>query len=59
MPLLMFLLTLFGRLLGAWLTWDVNNKFPFSMTDVFICLKLSLVGDPIGLVLWFFYYRNT
>ena len=29
----LFVLTMFGRLLGAWLAWDVNDKFSFSLDD--------------------------
>jgi hypothetical protein len=48
---------MFGRLLGAWLAWDVNSNFPFSEEDLFICLKLTWMGPPAGFVFWYFYYR--
>lgn len=41
MSVIIFILTMFGRLLGAWLAWDMDNKFPFSVVDLFICLKLT------------------
>jgi pilus assembly protein TadC len=58
MSLVVFFLSILGRLLGSWLAWDMNNKFPFSFEDVFIGLKVSLVGLPVGFLLWFFYYRD-
>lgn len=57
MSLVIFILTMFGRLLGAWLAWDVNSNFPFSEEDLFICLKLTWMGPPAGFVFWYFYYR--
>lgn len=57
MGVVMFFMLLFGRLLGAWLAWDVNSNFPFSSEDLFVCLKVSLIGPPIGIVFWFFCYR--
>ncbi len=57
MYLAYFILILFGRLLGAWLAWDMINSFPFSLEDLLLSLKLAWIGLPIGFVLWFFYYR--
>lgn len=57
MSVVIFILTIFGRLLGAWLAWDVDNEFPFSLVDIFICLKLTWMGLPAGFVFWYFYYR--
>ena len=57
MSLVIFVLTLFGRLLGAWLAWDVSERFPFSLEDIIICLKLTWIGPPIGFVFWYFYYQ--
>lgn len=57
MSVIIFILTMFGRLLGAWLAWDMDNKFPFSVVDLFICLKLTWMGLPAGFVFWYFYYR--
>ncbi len=57
MSFLLFILAMFGCLLGAWLAWDINDSFPFSSEDLFICLKLTWMGPPIGLIFWHFYYR--
>jgi len=53
----LFILTISGRLLGAWLTWDMNNNFPFSLNDFLVCLKLTWMGPPAGFIFWYFYYR--
>lgn len=29
MSVMIFIITMFGRLLGAWLAWDMDNEFPF------------------------------
>ena len=58
MSLVVFFLSILERLLGSWLDWDMNNKFPFLFEDVFIGLKVSLVGLLVGFLLWFFYYRD-
>ncbi|ALZ95438.1 hypothetical protein APT61_05225 [Leclercia adecarboxylata] len=55
--LAVFILTLFGRLVGAGLAWNVKEAFPFSFKDVLICLELTWLGLPAGLIIWFFYYR--
>lgn len=57
MSVVLFILTIFGRLLGAWLAWDVNGDFPFSLKDIFMCLKLTWMGIPAGFIFWYFYYR--
>lgn len=57
MSLVFFILTIFGRLLGAWLIWDMNDNFPFSSEDFLICLKLTWIGPPVGFIFWYFYYR--
>ncbi|UNK22920.1 hypothetical protein [Yersinia intermedia] len=57
MSLVLFILTMFGRLLGAWLAWDMNDNFPFSSKDLFVCLKLTWMGLPAGFIFWYFYYR--
>lgn len=57
MCMILFVLTMFGRLLGAWLTWNVNDTFPFSLDDFYICLKQTWMGLPTGFIFWFFYYR--
>ncbi len=53
----MFILTLLGRLVGAGLAWNVKEDFPFSFKDVLICLELTWLGLPAGLIIWFFYHR--
>ena len=55
--LAVFILTLLGRLVGAGLAWNVKEDFPFSFKDVWICLELSWLGLPAGLIIWFFYHR--
>jgi len=57
MSLVFFILILFGRLLGAWLAWDMNNSIPFSLEDLLVSLKLAWMGLPIGFIFWYFYYR--
>ncbi|MBT0725754.1 hypothetical protein HH682_15365 [Rosenbergiella sp. S61] len=57
MSVVIFILTMFGRLLGAWLAWNTNDNFPFSLADLFICLKLTWFGPPAGFIFWYFYYR--
>ncbi|MGS0638780.1 hypothetical protein [Citrobacter sp. VF227] len=57
MSLALFALTMLGRLLGAWLAWDVNESFPFSLKDLIACLKLTWMGVPAGFIFWYFYYR--
>lgn len=57
MCVVLFVLTMLGKLLGAWLSWDLNNSFPFSFDDLFICLKLTWMGVPAGFIYWYFYYR--
>lgn len=57
MSLMLFAITMFGRLLGAWLAWDMNDSFPLSLEDLIICLKLTWMGLPAGFVFWYFYYR--
>lgn len=57
MSLALFILTMFGRLLGAWLAWDMNDSFPFSVDDFLVCFKLTWMGIPAGFIFWYFYYR--
>lgn len=57
MAIVIFILTILGRLLGAWLAWNMNDKFPFSSEDLLICLKLTWMGPPTGFIFWYFYYR--
>lgn len=57
MSIMLFVLLMLGRLLGAWLTWDMNGGFPFSLHDFLICLKLTWMGPLVGFVFWYFYYR--
>lgn len=57
MSVVLLILTIFGRLLGAWLAWDVNGNFPFSLKDIFMSLKLTWMGIPAGFIFWYFYYR--
>lgn len=57
LSIVLFGLTMFGRLLGAWLSWDMNGNFPFSLEDLFVCLKLAWMGLPVGFIFWYFYYR--
>ncbi len=52
--LAVFILTLLGRLVGAGLAWNVKEAFPFSFKDVWICLELTWLGLPAGLIIWFF-----
>lgn len=58
LALAIFVLLFFGRLLGAWIIWDVNSKFPITLDDVYMCLELTWIGPLTGIVLWFFYYRK-
>ncbi|POU76140.1 hypothetical protein C3387_07985 [Leclercia sp. LSNIH6] len=55
--LAVFILALFGRLVGAALTWNVKEGFPFSFKDVLMFLELTWLGLPAGLIIWFFYHR--
>ena len=55
--LAVFILTLLSRLVGAGLTWNVKEGFPFSFKDVLICLELTWPGLPTGLIICFFYHR--
>jgi len=55
--LAVFILALLGRLVGAGLAWNVKEDFPFSFKDVLICLELTWLGLPAGLIIWFFYHR--
>jgi len=32
----------------------VKEAFPFSFKDVWICLELTWLGLPAGLIIWFF-----
>lgn len=57
MCVVLFFLTMFGRLLGAWLAWDINDAFPLSSDDFFICLKGTWMGLPAGFIFWYFYFR--
>lgn len=57
MSLVLFILTMFGRLLGAWLAWNMNDSFPFSLEDLIVCLKLTWMGLPAGCIFWYFYFR--
>ncbi len=46
----------------SWLQLDLNTTLQEWKDAIVIVLflssKLSLIGIPIGFVLWFFYYRN-
>lgn len=55
--LAVFILTLLGRLVGAGLAWNVKEGFSFSFKDVLLCLELTWLGLPAGLIIWFFYHR--
>ncbi|AWH87775.1 hypothetical protein HYN51_03880 [Limnobaculum parvum] len=56
-PLL--LIGVFSYFLKGWFIWDFDKPFPFGKEEIVTILKISLLGFPIGLVLWLFYYRNS
>lgn len=48
---------LFSYLLKGWLIWDLDKPFPFGWNEGFIIMKISLLGFPMGFVLWVFNVR--
>jgi hypothetical protein len=55
---MIFVFLVLGSLFGSFLAWDINDTFPFSIEEVFLFLKLSWLGLPMGFVIWLFYYSN-
>lgn len=58
----LFLSLLIMFMLLLWLQLDLNTSWLEWKSHIFkillLSFKLSLMGIPIGFVLWFFYYRK-
>jgi hypothetical protein len=57
-PLGLFIAGIFSGISISFIILDFNEEFPFSKKEIYQYLKISIIGVPIGLALWFFNYRK-